>query len=80
MPSLSTSFTADKTIKYDPARSVLQYKPGDNLSLTSDGFARLAAAFLAGIERKYVATQRQMPPVPAARRRQFHHVRFRVPS
>jgi hypothetical protein len=58
---------------------VLKHKPGDNLSLTSDGFARLTA-FSAGIERKYVATQRQMPPVPAARRRQFHHVRFRVPS
>jgi hypothetical protein len=44
---------------------VLKYKPGDKLSLTSDGFARLAAAFFAGIERKYVATWRQMPPVPA---------------
>jgi hypothetical protein len=59
---------------------VLKYKPGDKLSLTSDGFARLTTAFFAGIERKYAATQRQMPPVPAARRRQFHHVRFRVPS
>jgi hypothetical protein len=58
---------------------VLKSKPGDKLSLTSDGFARLATAFFAGIERKYGATQRQMPPVPAVRRRQFHHVRFRVP-
>jgi hypothetical protein len=35
---------------------VLKYKPGDKLSLTSDGFARRPAAFFAGIERKYVAT------------------------
>jgi hypothetical protein len=50
---------------------VLKHKPGDNLSLTSDGFARLATAFFAGIERKYVPTQRQTPPIPAVRRRQF---------
>jgi hypothetical protein len=47
-------FTADKTVKYDPAKPVLKFAIGDKLSLTSDGFARLAAAFFA--ERKYVAT------------------------
>jgi uncharacterized protein YijF (DUF1287 family) len=52
----SGAFTADKTIKYDPARSVLKYKPGDKLSLTSGGCTRLAAAFFTEIERKYVAT------------------------
>jgi hypothetical protein len=37
--------------RHNEAR-VLKHNPGDNLSLTSDGFARLAAAFFAGIERK----------------------------
>ena len=49
------SFTADKSIKHDPAKSVLKYEPGDKLSLTSDGFDRLAAAFFAEIERRYAA-------------------------
>jgi hypothetical protein len=35
----------------DPARSVLKYRIGDKLSLTSNGFARLAIASFAGIER-----------------------------
>ncbi len=56
MPDLSTTLTTDKTIKYDPAKSVFKIKIGDKLSLSSDGFARLAAAFFAEIERKYVAT------------------------
>jgi hypothetical protein len=42
----SSTFTADKAIKYDPAKSVLKYKPGDKLSLTSDGVARLACRVL----------------------------------
>jgi hypothetical protein len=35
-------FTVDKTIKDDPARWVLKYGIGDKLSLTSNGFAKLA--------------------------------------
>jgi hypothetical protein len=46
---------ADKTIKYDPAKSVLEIRIGDKLSLSSEDFARLSAAFLAEIERKFVA-------------------------
>jgi hypothetical protein len=38
---------------------------GDKLSLTSDGFAKLATAFFAEIERKYVAAWRQTRRVPA---------------
>ena len=56
MPSLSTTFTVDKTINDGPARSVLQYRPGDKTSLTSDGFAAAAE-----IERKYVTTWQQTP-------------------
>jgi hypothetical protein len=36
---------ADKTIKYDPAKAGLGIRIGDNLKLSADDFAKLAAAF-----------------------------------
>lgn len=43
-----------KTIKYDPAKSVLKYRIGDEIKLTEADFIRLSAAFFADIERKYL--------------------------
>jgi hypothetical protein len=45
---------ADKQIKLKPETSVLGYAAGDRIALDADGFERLAEAFLADIERKYV--------------------------
>jgi len=45
---------ADKTIKYDPARSVLKRRVGDKITLNETDFVRLSAAFLAEIEAKYL--------------------------
>lgn len=44
---------ADKTIKYDPDRSVVKYKVGDRIALRVEDITRLAKAFLAEIESKY---------------------------
>lgn len=43
----------DKTIKYEPAKSVLKYAIGDQIKLTEADFVRLAAAFLTEIETKF---------------------------
>ncbi|MEO5821918.1 MAG: hypothetical protein ABIT71_15550 [Vicinamibacteraceae bacterium] len=40
---------ADKTIKYDPATSVLKVKVGDPITIDQAGFVRLAAAYFAAI-------------------------------
>jgi len=45
---------ADKTIKYDPAKSVLKYRFGDQIKLNEADFTRLSGAFFAEIERKYL--------------------------
>jgi hypothetical protein len=49
----------------DPARSVLKYRIGDKLSLTSNGFARLSIAFLCRDRTEYVTAWRQTRRVPA---------------
>ena len=41
--------TADKTIKYDPAKSVLKLKIGEPIGLAEADFARLAKAYFAAI-------------------------------
>ena len=44
---------ADKSIKYDPAKSVLKYAIGDQIKLTEADFTRLSNAFIAEIESKF---------------------------
>jgi hypothetical protein len=43
----------DKTIKLDPAKSVLGYTVGDEIKVGEDGFTRLAEAYFAAVERTY---------------------------
>jgi hypothetical protein len=45
---------ADKTIKLDPAKSVLKYKVGDEVKLNAEDFERIAKAFFAEIEKIYL--------------------------
>lgn len=45
----------DSTIKYDPATSVLKYHVGEEIRLDEAGFLLLLEAFLAELERKFVA-------------------------
>lgn len=45
---------ADKTIKYDPTKSVLKYRVGDEIILKADDFILLSSAFFAEIESKYL--------------------------
>lgn len=47
-------FGADKTIKYDPEKSVLKIKIGDEIKIEEEGFNALSAAFFSGIESKYL--------------------------
>ncbi len=47
------TMAADKTIKYDPKKSVLKYAFGDEVAVNAAGFKKLSAAFLAEIEAKY---------------------------
>jgi len=46
--------SADKSIKYDPAKSVLKHRIGDRIALKEADFTRLSAAFFAEIEAKYL--------------------------
>jgi transcription antitermination factor NusG len=45
---------SDKTIKYEPAKSVLKYKVGDEVKLTAGDFMSLSKAFFAEIENQYL--------------------------
>lgn len=45
---------ADKTIKYNPAKSVLKYRVGDEIKLNEADFILLSSAFFAEIEGKYL--------------------------
>lgn len=44
----------DKTIKFDPAQSILKYKVGDEIKLNEAHFGLLCNAFFAEIERKFL--------------------------
>ena len=44
---------ADKTIRLDPATSVLKYQVGDPITLDATDFSLLSDAFFAEIEAKY---------------------------
>ncbi|MGZ4319617.1 MAG: hypothetical protein ACXVRD_09895 [Gaiellaceae bacterium] len=46
---------ADKQIRLDPGKSILGYRAGDEIRLTEAEFVRLADAFFAEIEEKFVA-------------------------
>ena len=45
---------ADKTIKIDPAKSVLKYRVGDKIRLNEADFILLSSGFFAEIEEKYL--------------------------
>lgn len=45
--------SADQTIRYKPEASILKFEAGDEIRLSADDFARLAAAFFDEIERRY---------------------------
>ncbi len=45
---------ADKTIKYNPSKSILKLQVGQEIRLTESDFVLLVTAFLAEIETKFV--------------------------
>ena len=45
---------ADKTIKYDPAKSVLKYQIGDEVNIKQQDYVRLSSAFLSELAQKFV--------------------------
>ena len=45
---------ADKMIKFDPAKSVLKYRVGDEIKLNEADFILLSSAFFAEIEIKFM--------------------------
>jgi len=47
------AMAADKSIKFNPAKSVLKLQIGDEIKLTEPEFARLFDAFFAEIEAKF---------------------------
>ena len=46
--------TAESTIKFNPAKSVLKYQLGDEINLTEEKFELLSTAFFDEMEKKYV--------------------------
>ncbi len=49
----NSKMSADKTIKLDPAKSVLKVQVGDEIKLKEADFLLISEAFFAEIERKY---------------------------
>jgi hypothetical protein len=54
MMNNNNKMCADKTIKFNPAKSVLKYQVGDEIKLNKAGFLQLSNAFFAEIESKYL--------------------------
>ena len=54
MMNNNNKMCADKTIKYDPAKSVLNYKAGDEIKLNKADFVLLFKTFFAEIESKFL--------------------------
>jgi hypothetical protein len=48
--------SATKTIRYKPETSILKLKPGDEIRLNPDEFARRSAAFFNEVEKKISVT------------------------
>ncbi len=46
--------SADKTIKYNPSKSILKLQIGEEIKLTESDFVRLFRAFSAEIETKFM--------------------------
>ena len=46
--------SADNSIKYDPVKSVLKYKFGEEIKLNKTNFLLLYTAYFADIEKKYL--------------------------
>jgi hypothetical protein len=54
MMNNNNTMCADKTIRFDPAKSVLKYRVGDEIKLNEADFILLSSAFFAEIESKYL--------------------------
>ena len=52
--SWHATLKTDKSIKYDAARSVLGYQLGDQIAVTEDEFVRLADAYFATVEERFM--------------------------
>jgi hypothetical protein len=48
------AMAADKTIKYNPSKSVLKIAVGEEIRLNESGFVQLLAAFFSELEAKFV--------------------------
>ncbi|MDO8486014.1 MAG: hypothetical protein Q7S35_13820 [Candidatus Limnocylindrales bacterium] len=56
MLSNGGTMAADKTIRMDPAKSVLKYRVGDEIAVREEDFGLLAHGFFADLERKFLET------------------------